>query len=165
MCVKKPKNGFVFYESFYKAANYLEGPAKYAFVNAIIEYGLSNGKKLPNGLPYYANCAFEICRDIIDEDIKENANKAKPRVKKEATRHKHGEYNNVLLADEQLEKLKKEFPRDFEERIERLSEYMATSGKSYKNHYATIKAWARKETKNQKKPEWVNKFGDDLPDF
>lgn len=156
---------FTFHKSFYDAAEHLEGPVKWAFIRGIIEYGISGGKKLPNNLPNYAICAFEICRSIIDDELKENANKAKPRAKKDVVRHKYGEYDNVLLTDEQLEKLKKEFPRDFQERIERLSEYMVTSGKSYKNHYATIKAWARKETKNKKKPEWVNKFGDDLPDF
>jgi hypothetical protein len=60
-------------------------------------------------------------------------------------RHKYGEYKNVLLSDEDMDKLKKEFPADWEERIERLSEYIASTGKSYKSHLATIRAWARKE--------------------
>lgn len=59
-------------------------------------------------------------------------------------RHKYGEYNNVLLTDEELEKLKTEFP-DWKERIERLSSYIAQSGKSYKSHLATIRNWARKD--------------------
>lgn len=64
---------------------------------------------------------------------------------KKSIRHKHGEYNNVLLSDEDYEKLKSEFPSDYEERIERLSSYMASTGKSYKNHLATIRNWARKD--------------------
>ena len=60
-------------------------------------------------------------------------------------RHKYGNYKNVLLSDDDLEKLKSEFPKDWESRIERLSEYIASSGKSYKNHLATIRSWARKE--------------------
>lgn len=67
--------------------------------------------------------------------------------KKEA-RHKYGAYNNVLLSDTDLEKLKTEFP-DYLERIERLSEYIASTGKSYKNHLATIRSWAKKD-KQQK---------------
>ena len=59
-------------------------------------------------------------------------------------RHKYGEYNNVLLTDEDLDKLKAEFP-DWQARIERLSSYIAQSGKSYKNHLATIRNWARKD--------------------
>ncbi len=61
------------------------------------------------------------------------------------TRHKYGRYSNVLLTDEELDKLKCEFPGDWEQRIERLSEYIASKGAKYKNHLATIRAWARNE--------------------
>ncbi len=61
------------------------------------------------------------------------------------TRHKYGEYKNVLLSDEELEKLKKELPNTYEYYIDRLSEYMASSGKHYKSHLATIRVWARKD--------------------
>lgn len=67
--------------------------------------------------------------------------------KDKVIRHKYGEYTNVLLSDEELEKLKDEFPVDWSNRIERLSEYMASKGVSYKSHLATIRAWARKENK------------------
>lgn len=60
-------------------------------------------------------------------------------------RHKYGAYKNVLLSDEDYTKLQAEFPRDWSERIERLSEYIASTGKSYKNHLATIRSWARKD--------------------
>ncbi len=59
-------------------------------------------------------------------------------------KHKYGEYNNVLLTDKELEKLKAEFS-DWEERIERVSAYVASTGKSYKSHFATIRNWARKD--------------------
>ena len=36
------------------------------------------------------------------------------------TRHKYGAYQNVLLSDEDMKKLKAEFPDDWEKRIERL---------------------------------------------
>ena len=66
-------------------------------------------------------------------------------------RHKYGEYKNVLLSDEELEKLKTEFA-DWQARIERLSSYIASTGKSYKNHLATIRNWARADAeKNPKK--------------
>ena len=66
------------------------------------------------------------------------------------TRHKYGQYKNVLLSDEDMEKLKSEFPEDWEQRIERLSEYIASKGAKYKNHLATIRAWARKEVRTAK---------------
>lgn len=64
-------------------------------------------------------------------------------------RHRYGEYQNVLLSDSELEKLKAEFPTDWEQRIERLSEYIASTGKRYKSHLATIRSWARKDKQGQ----------------
>lgn len=46
-----------------------------------------------------------------------------------------------------MEKLKVEFPADYQERIERVSEYMASTGKSYKDYLATIRRWARQDQK------------------
>ena len=66
------------------------------------------------------------------------------------TRHKYGLYENVLLTDEDYAKLQAEFPHDYTERIERLSEYIASTGKKYKNHLATIRNWARNDV--AKKP-------------
>lgn len=77
---------------------------------------------------------------------------------KKPTKHKYGEYNNVLLTDEELEKLKDEYP-DWQERIERLSSYVASTGKKYKSHYATIRNWARKETPKQEQKgrlDWID---------
>ena len=59
---------------------------------------------------------------------------------------KYGEYQNVILTDEELDKLKSEFPSDWAARIERLSEYIASSGKKYRSHLATIRSWAKKDT-------------------
>lgn len=72
-------------------------------------------------------------------------------------RHKYGQYSNVLLTDEDLAKLKAEFS-DWEQRIERLSSYMASTGKSYKNHLATIRNWARRDA--EKQPNKTQDYGD-----
>lgn len=84
----------------------------------------------------------------IGEDIEPPAADLSPAQDK-PVRHKYGEYQNVLLTDEDLEKLKAEFP-DWEARIERLSSYIAQSGKSYKNHLATIRNWARKDKESNR---------------
>lgn len=65
--------------------------------------------------------------------------------KKKEPHHRYGRYENVLLTDEEHEKLMAEFPADYDLRIDRLSEYMASTGKAYKNHLATIRSWARRE--------------------
>lgn len=67
-------------------------------------------------------------------------------------RHRYGEYNNVLLSDEELEKLKAELPDSWEQYIQDLSSYMASTGKSYKSHLATIRNWARKD-KGRRQPQ------------
>ena len=76
-----------------------------------------------------------------------------------SVRHKYGQYKNVLLTDEDMDKLQEEFPNDWHERIESLSSYMASHGKSYKNHLATIRNWARKD-KPQKQAKNTNPFLD-----
>ena len=78
-----------------------------------------------------------------EEDIRNNNISPSPKAKK-PVKHKYGEYQNVLLTDEELEKLKEEY-FDYEERIERLSSYIASKGTKYKSHYATIRNWARKD--------------------
>lgn len=105
---------------------------------------------------------LELEKDIeIDKEIK--------RKKKKPVRHKYGEYKNVLLSDDQMEKLKSEFPNDWDQRIDRVSEYCEVTGKSYKNYLATIRAWAKKDkqpnnqavrkqqifTRNETLPEWA----------
>ena len=83
---------------------------------------------------------LELEKDIdIDKEIKTKSKK-----------HKYGEYNNVLLTDEELNKLKTEFPNDWQQRVERVSEYCASTGKTYKNYLATIRNWAKKEVNNGK---------------
>ena len=83
--------------------------------------------------------------NATDIDKSKNIDNISKDILKKPARHKYGTYKNVLLSDDDLEKLKTEFPKDWQSRIERLSEYIASSGKSYKNHLATIRSWARKE--------------------
>lgn len=98
-------------------------------------------------------------KDSVGEDIEE----VKP---PKPTRHKYGYYEQVLLTDEDYQKLKEEFPHDYSERIARLDEYIASTGKKYKNHLATIRSWARKDTaqKPAKATKSSNPFLDMLGD-
>lgn len=75
------------------------------------------------------------------ESVRESA-AAKP----SAERRRYGTFRNVLLTDEDFERLKTTFPDDWEQRVERLSSYMASKGKRYKNHLATIMTWARMDS-------------------
>ena len=64
--------------------------------------------------------------------------------------HTHGKYTNVLLSDSELEKLQGEF-YNWQDLIEKLSEYMASTGKTYNNHYATLCKWAKEDAEKAKK--------------
>ena len=92
-------------------------------------------------------------RGDIEDVTDTNVGNKPPKI----TRHKYGYYEQVLLSDEDYQKLKEEFPNDYRERIARLDEYIASTGKKYKNHLATIRSWARKET--QVKPAASRKSG------
>ena len=62
-------------------------------------------------------------------------------------RHKYGQYQNVYLSDEEMDTLQSEFPNDWQQRIEAVSEYVASTGKHYKNFLAVIRSWAKKDQK------------------
>ena len=98
---------------------------------------------LPSGCPSIDKDSKDkssVVEGSVDEDATDINVGSKP------TRHKYGAYKNVLLSDEDMAKLQEEFPMDWPGRIERLSEYIASTGKKYKNHLATIRSWARKDT-------------------
>ena len=71
-----------------------------------------------------------------DKNIKEN-NKKKS----------YGEFQNVYLLDEEVEKLKTAFNSHYQEKIEALSAYKKSKGKIYKDDYATILSWDRRDKK------------------
>lgn len=105
------------------------------------------------------------CLSTKDKNVEENntsknttsinnkeINKEKP---------KYGTYNNVVLSDKDMETLKKEFPKDWQERINNLSEYCESTGKKYKNHLATIRNWANRD--KRKKKDEAPHYEEDLP--
>ena len=123
----------------------------YTFAEELSKHDEKLGIPDDNQAVYQMDTQVRLGKDRLGKDSKEikdltpsKKSKAKP------IRHKYGEYKNVLLSDEQMEKLKIEFPNDYQERIERLSEYCESSGKTYKNYLATIRSWARKEKSESK---------------
>lgn len=96
-----------------------------------------------------------------EEKEKEKEKRASATARPE--RHKYGEYKNVLLSDQELEKIKEEYP-DWETRIETLSGYIASTGKTYKSHYATIRNWARRDQEKKEKKAPGNTAAEKLND-
>ncbi len=80
--------------------------------------------------------------------LKTKNQKLKTKNKKEIIKEKFGEFENVRLSTDELQKLKSKLGAETESYIERLSSYIASSGKRYKSHYATILSWTQKDAKN-----------------
>lgn len=91
-------------------------------------------------------------------NIKEKNKKEKP------VKHKYGEYGNVLLTDEELDKLKAKFPSNYIAWIDRLSGYVESTGKKYKSHYATILNWSKRDDNTRASPSF-GKFEQNEYDF
>ena len=75
----------------------------------------------------------------------EKDNNISPSATTKATKHKYGEYKNVLLTDDEYAKLQEKFPNDYMQKIENLSEGIALKGYKYKSHYLAILKWARND--------------------
>lgn len=84
---------------------------------------------------------IEIGKDSIELDNNIPAFEGQPSVASvKASKHKYGEYQNVLLKDEELQKLKDEY-LNWEELIKYLDEYIEMKGYKAKSHYLCIKKW------------------------
>ena len=77
--------------------------------------------------------------DNEDDNVNDND------LKKENIKKKYGENGNVKFTDEEYEKVKAYFPKDYTERIQALDDYIQSKGKRYKDFFATLKTWARKD--------------------
>ena len=64
----------------------------------------------------------------------------------------YGRYQNVFLTDEELADLQASFPTVWGQYIEKLSEYMASTGKRYRSHAATIRRWASEDARKAAPP-------------
>lgn len=73
-----------------------------------------------------------------------------------------GELSNVLLSQDQLDKLIERWPLQIvEQEIEALSCYMASKGKKYKSHYATLLNWLRRDYPDGPPKERGNQIEDE----
>lgn len=113
-----------------------------------------------NFLQQNCNGDIEIEKEIDIELEKEGE------LKGQALARSYGRYENVFLTDTELSELQAELPEKWAYYIERLSGYIASTGKKYKNHAATIRRWAADDTAKaapkQGIPEYACKEGESL---
>jgi hypothetical protein len=98
---------------------------------------------------------YSIVEDSINNISPSATTKAKP------TKHKYGEYKNVLLTDDEYAKLQDKLP-DYDKWIETLSEGIELKGYKYKSHYLAILKWARNDKKDTANTKSSNMFLDML---
>ena len=90
--------------------------------------------------------------EIELEKEKEIEIKREIEIEKGHPSHTYGRYQNVFLTDVELADLQTSFPVVWEQYIEKLSEYMASTGKCYQSHAATIRRWAGEDAKKAAPP-------------
>ena len=105
---------------------------------------------IPDGIPSIGKDS--IGKVSVVEDNISPATPTKP------TKHLYGEHRNVRLTDDEVTKLKEQFPVDWSHRIENLSEGIALKGYKYKSHYLAILNWAKRD--GEKKHKSSNPFLD-----
>lgn len=91
----------------------------------------------------------DICPPEIEiRDKERDRDKVRVREKEgQPIRSAFGAYQNVFLSDSELVELQNKLPTSWKHYIDRLSEYMTSSGRQYQNHAATIRRWAAADQK------------------
>ena len=111
--------------------------------------------------PYQA----DICPPELEKEIDIELEKERERETGHAPAL-YGRYNNVFLTETELSELQEELPGKWQYYIDRLSGYIASTGKKYQNHAATIRRWAADDTAKaapkQGIPNYTYKEGESL---
>ena len=107
----------------------------------------TNGGHLSDIHPPEIEIEIELEKEI---EIKREIEKGRPEPGR--TARAYGRYQNVFLMDEELADLQASFPTVWGQYIEKLSEYMASTGKRYQSHAATIRRWAGEDAKKAAPP-------------
>lgn len=105
---------------------------------------------------------IEIEKEIdIDIDIEKKIEKTNiVDIKdKKKTKHKYGEYKNVLLTDSEYQKLEEHYgSSSLTTIITYLDEYLEMKGNKYKSHYMVIKKWGAEAALKQQREKSISFF-------
>lgn len=108
-------------------------------VRAIYAHGGMHSTLGANGSTSTGECTFTPKRECIKGTIKTY----RDTIESARTR---GEFDNVVLSEEELDKLHARWGEDaVQKELENLSGYMASTGKKYKSHYATLLNWLKRD--------------------
>ena len=76
-----------------------------------------------------------------------------------ASREPHtafGRYENIFLSESEYAELEAEYPDGLERFLAELSQYMAATGKNYRNYAAAVRMWAERDRKKGPKKGMSN---------
>lgn len=103
------------------------------------------GKTCPIEVQDFSSC--------MGQDLPPNKNNKKKKDRSEnkerESLHRFGEFQNVFLSEGELASLQSDFPNCYVEYIDRLSVYMASNGRRYANHYATLRKWLNEDIRSR----------------
>ena len=88
-------------------------------------------------------------QELPTSNTEQEYNKKNQTERRESTRHRFGEFQNVFLSDEEISALQTDFPNLYDEYIQRLSRYMAANGRHYASHYAVIRKWIDEDNRGK----------------
>lgn len=96
--------------------------------------------------------------DRIGEDMADSANPPAPAPKPK--KHKRGEYQHVMLTDEEVEKLVNEYGKEkTDASIRYLDEYIEMKGYKAKSHYLAIRKWVIDALKEREQKQTRQQYG------
>ena len=106
------------------------------------------------------------CLTDVRQDIEKDIDIEKE-IEGEEKNRKHsptlyGEFHNVRLNDEEYQKLKEKLKHHTDTMIEKLSRYIKSSGKDYKDHYVTILNWYEQD---REKLSQKDKSKNEIPNY
>lgn len=170
-------------------------------LKSLVEKGyLGKNDKYINGVKfceYYATKFNGVCNSVVQgiqqslippiqqsltnnidlDNIDNNINNKKENKKEKSYLSPLGEFNNVLLTQEELDKLKEKIV-NWKDKIDDLSIYLENNPKKkYASHYATLLTWHRRDEKKKAEnsqnsktsykrteivPDWFNKNVDSI---
>ena len=116
-------------------------------VNPVAKVSSSaNNEKLAESSTKLAIPSTELAESSTKVSSPVVAQKKKETIQKKLYKRKYGEFQNVLLTDEEYQWLKEKLQDRTDEYIGRLSGYLESTGKDkYSSHYATILNWYRRD--------------------
>lgn len=124
---------------------------------------------IPSGIPngYQMDTQYRLGKDRLGKDrLVESiaADDTPPAPSPAKTKHKYGEYNNVRLTDDEINKLNEELGAHMAAAcITFLDEYIEMKGYKAKSHYLAIKKWVvsavkERQPKEQDRLAWLDEI-------